>query len=173
MKIIGITGFIGSGKSTAVKLISENYKTHNIILDEIAKDIILKNKYNDIIKDSNNLFSNEKIIEFIKKNVHEKVWDEVKNIIKNINKNEEYDYIIIETALPNDYFFSISDISIFITSKNSYSYIKNRNIDFNLYTKIIDEQKKYNYKKAKFIIENNNSLKDFEETILNTLKKYG
>lgn len=43
MRIIGITGNSGSGKSTVSKMISENYEAKIIDADKIAKEMTMNN----------------------------------------------------------------------------------------------------------------------------------
>ena len=80
MKIIGITGNSGSGKSTISKLISKNYEAKIIDADKIAKEMTKNNgEYlqairqafgNDVIK--NNEFDRKKLADIVFLNRAEK-----------------------------------------------------------------------------------------------------
>lgn len=51
MKIIGITGGVGCGKSTVLNLIKENYNAYIIMADDVAKELMLPGKaaYNSVV----------------------------------------------------------------------------------------------------------------------------
>lgn len=40
-KIIGLTGGVGCGKSTVVKLLQKNYRCHAILTDDVAREQML------------------------------------------------------------------------------------------------------------------------------------
>lgn len=42
MKVIGITGGIGAGKSEVLKYLSDNYKCEIIMTDDVAKSLYYK-----------------------------------------------------------------------------------------------------------------------------------
>ena len=44
MKVIGITGGVGCGKSTVLNLIKENFNALIIMADDVAKDLMKKGK---------------------------------------------------------------------------------------------------------------------------------
>lgn len=49
---IGITGGVGAGKSTVLKILEKKYKAHLIMADDVAKDLMRKGKsaYRQIVK---------------------------------------------------------------------------------------------------------------------------
>lgn len=116
MKIIGITGNSGSGKSTISKLISKNYEAKIIDADKIAKEMIKNNgEYlqairqafgNEVIK--NNELDRKKLadIVFLNRAEKEKLDDltfeyVVEKIKKELeaNQNLDYQYIILDVPL--------------------------------------------------------------------------
>lgn len=116
MKIIGITGNSGSGKSTISKLISKNYEAKIIDADKIAKEMTKNNgEYlqairqafgNEVIK--NNELDRKKLadIVFLNRAEKEKLDDltfeyVVEKIKKELeaNQNLDYQYIILDVPL--------------------------------------------------------------------------
>lgn len=116
MKIIGITGNSGSGKSTISKLISKNYEAKIIYADKIAKEMTKNNgEYlqairqafgNDVIK--NNELDRKKLADIVFLNRAEKekldgltfeyVVEEIKKELE-ANQNLDYQYIILDVPL--------------------------------------------------------------------------
>lgn len=116
MKIIGITGNSGSGKSTISKLIIKNYKAKIINADKIAKEMTKNNgEYlqairqafgNDVIK--NNELDRKKLADIVFFNRTEKekldgltfeyVVEEIKKELE-ANQNLDYQYIILDVPL--------------------------------------------------------------------------
>ena len=116
MKIIGITGNSGSGKSTISKLISKNYEAKIIDADKIAKKITKNNgEYlqairqafgNEVIK--NNELDRKKLADIVFLNRAEKekldgltfeyVVEEIKKELET-NQNLDYQYIILDVPL--------------------------------------------------------------------------
>ena len=116
MKIIGITGNSGSGKSTISKLISKNYEAKIIDADKIAKEMTKNNgEYlqairqafgNDVIK--NNELDRKKLADIVFLNRSEKekldgltfeyVVEEIKKELE-ANQNLDYQYIILDVPL--------------------------------------------------------------------------
>ncbi len=116
MKIIGITGNSGSGKSTISKLISKNYEAKIIDADKIAKEMTKNNgEYlqairqafgNDVIK--NNELDRKKLADIVFLNRTEKekldgltfeyVVEEIKKELE-ANQNLDYQYIILDVPL--------------------------------------------------------------------------
>ena len=116
MKIIGITGNSGSGKSTISKLISKNYEAKIIDADKIAKEMAKNNgEYlqairqafgNDVIK--NNELDRKKLADIVFLNRAEKekldgltfeyVVEEIKKELE-ANQNLDYQYIILDVPL--------------------------------------------------------------------------
>ena len=116
MKIIGIKGNSGSGKSTISKLISKNYEAKIIDADKIAKEMTKNNgEYlqairqafgNDVIK--NNELDRKKLADIVFLNRAEKekldgltfeyVVEEIKKELE-ANQNLDYQYIILDVPL--------------------------------------------------------------------------
>ncbi len=118
LKVIGITGGVGSGKSTISKLLEVNFGAYIIDTDMIAhrlmeKDgvsykLVVKNFGESVLDENGNI--NRKALglivykdkdELLKLNslTHPYVTSEVERIIKE-KASENYKYVCIETALP-------------------------------------------------------------------------
>lgn len=115
MKIIGVTGSSGAGKSTVCEIIKEKYNSEIIDADKVARQLtkkgsaylsaIVKCFGNEIINDEGNLIR-KKLANIIYNNNEKReklneltfiyVVDEIKNRIKTI---ENKDYIIIDAPL--------------------------------------------------------------------------
>lgn len=116
MKIIGITGNSGSGKSTISKLISKNYEAKIIDADKIAKEMTNNNgEYLQAIRQAfgNNVIKNNELdrkkladIVFLNRTEKEKldgltfeyVVEEIKKELE-ANQNLDYQYIILDVPL--------------------------------------------------------------------------
>lgn len=116
MKIIGITGNSGSGKSTISKLISKNYEAKIIDADRIAKEMAKNNSEylqairqtfgEDIVK--NNELDRKRLADIVFSNKTEKVKLDsltfeyvVKEIKSELEANQKlnYEYIILDVPL--------------------------------------------------------------------------
>lgn len=125
MKIIGITGGIGSGKSTVANLLSEQYSIDVINADQIAKEIMqrkevmqkVKNIFGDMILNEDQMIDRAKLSEIVfqdrkaKQALEEIVHPLVRNVF--LEKTTSYQtndlpYVIydcpllIEAGLQND-----------------------------------------------------------------------
>lgn len=117
MRIIGITGNSGSGKSTVSKMISENYEAKIIDADKIAKEMTMNNgEYlqaikqtfgEDVIKD--NTLDRKKLADIVFSNKTEKekldsltfeyVVRRIKEEIKKAQLKSDIKYIVLDVPL--------------------------------------------------------------------------
>ena len=117
MRIIGITGNSGSGKSTVSKMISENYEAKIIDADKIAKEMTMNNgEYlqaikqtfgEDVIKD--NTLDRKKLADIVFSNNTEKekldsltfeyVVRRIKEEIKKAQIKSDIKYIVLDVPL--------------------------------------------------------------------------
>ena len=122
-KIIGITGGVGSGKSTVLSFLEKEYKAKVLIADKIGHTAFLKNSdtyykivdhFGEKILDDQGevdhtalaqiIFQDEKEKDFINGIIHPYALDKIKSEISNWRNNSERiknnpDLLIIETAL--------------------------------------------------------------------------
>jgi dephospho-CoA kinase len=128
--VIGITGGIGCGKSTASKLLSEMFNAPIIDADKISheafssKEILLEmcNFLGNDILDENGNIDKAKVANIVfldiaklkKLNsiIHPYVMKKIRDTVKSLSK--EYAYIIVDVPLPNDDFINLSDFIITI-----------------------------------------------------------
>lgn len=188
MNIIGLTGGIGSGKSTAAQYFYE-LGIPIIDLDDISKEITKKNKegYKKIInkfgsryltekKEINRnlikkeIFNDSKLKEEFEQLIHPIIYDECMN---KINNYDSYPYIIIVIPLlfETKNYQDIIDESLLIDceKKNQIERINARDkIDLDLIDKIISSQidRATRQKKADNIIKNNFTTRELKKEII-------
>lgn len=118
MKIIGIIGGVGSGKSTITKILEENFGAYTIYTDLIAHELMEKGgvsysliveHFGQSILDVDGKIDRKKLASIVYKDkeqllklnsfTHPYVFNEVTKLIKE-KRNASDKYICIETALP-------------------------------------------------------------------------
>lgn len=132
MKLIGITGKTGSGKSTFGKLLADKLNCKYIDIDKIGHSAIsdssiskkLYQEFGQDILDDNKNIDRKKLgnIVFSDKNkmdiLTNLTWNYMQNKIDNIlSQNEDY-YILDWALLPSVKYFNICDIKILIVSED-------------------------------------------------------
>lgn len=117
MKIIGITGGVGTGKSTVMNYIKDHYEVAVILADDVAKELMEPHKkaYNKIVANygtsfiqddgqidrallAKMLFSNDDMRQGINAIVHPLVKEEIKARLQAFAE-EGYKYAAVEAAL--------------------------------------------------------------------------
>ena len=118
MKIIGITGGVGCGKSEVIRYIMKNYNCYVIFADDVAKQLQQKGNLcydrivellgNEIVatdgeidkgKMAAKIFANDLLLERVNEIIHPAVYDFVLERIAEHKKKSEIDFFIIEAAL--------------------------------------------------------------------------
>jgi len=118
MKIIGITGGIGSGKSAVLELLNNNFNAFIIKADDVAKETMeighagykkVLEVFGDDLLDSNKNIMREKLAKIVFHNnkklivlnsiIHPLVKKLITEQIGQLKCEEKYDYIFIEAAL--------------------------------------------------------------------------
>ena len=118
LRVIGITGGVGAGKSEVLRIISENCNCRIIIADEIAKELEgkggicygpLRELMGDGILDEElridpkkmaaAIFADEELLAKVNEIIHPAVKDEILRIIDETQAEGIYDYLFIEAAL--------------------------------------------------------------------------
>lgn len=118
MKVIGLTGGVGSGKSTVADIITKHFKVYVIYTDEIAREqmevggvsyhrvvrefgdgILKENGEIDRAKLASIVFADEKKLLRLNDLTHPEVLKEVLATIEQLKREGSYQAVLIETAL--------------------------------------------------------------------------
>lgn len=187
MKIVGITGNSGAGKTTICGILKEKYSAHIIDADKIAKNLTKKGTMylksiieyfgNDII-DVKGELKRSKLADIIyndeekRNNLNKLTFNYVvKEIKKNINKLKDKELIVIDAPLLfESNLDQICDIVIGVIAKkeDKIQRICNRdNISEETAKKRLNIQNNNNYikERADYIIYNEASIEKLEEEI--------
>lgn len=118
MRIIGITGGVGAGKSEILKYIKDNYKCRIVLADDIGNEIkepgcecynkLIKLLGDQILNEAGRIdkkamaeaiFSDSSLLNRVNEIIHPAVIKRIKEIADLSAKNENLDYFFIEAAL--------------------------------------------------------------------------
>ena len=118
MKIIGITGGVGCGKSEVIRYILKNYNCYVIFADDVAKQLQEKGNvcYDEIVallgedileeggqihkgKMAEKIFGNEELLQKVNAIVHPAVMEYVQKKMKEQEEENCVDFFLIEAAL--------------------------------------------------------------------------
>jgi dephospho-CoA kinase len=193
MKIIGIIGGCGSGKSEVSNLFKKDFNAYIIDADEIAHDVIKKDSkaYEKIVKhfgkhildDYGNIdrgklgqlvFNDERELQLLTDITHPFINEKIKSIIDKLKKENKYCYIVLEiTALGKGEIYSLIDEYWYIycdIDVRMERLLKYRNISTKSAMNIISKQlSDEDFRKhADVIIDNSNTL----DITYNHMKKY-
>jgi dephospho-CoA kinase len=185
--IVGISGHLGSGKSTALKIFSKNgfdaidadRVVHSLyeegkdgyrkINDFFGEQYILKSGRVNRKKLGKDVFSNTAKLHILEKLIHPLVYNEINKILdKSVSK-----YVFVEAVtldqkkliVPIKYFIWID-----VDPKIGYKrFTRKRKISFNEYKKILGYQKKP--EKVDFVIKNNGTKLEFKNKVTALIKK--
>lgn len=197
MRIIGITGGIGSGKTEILSYISEKYNCKVLLADQIAhkvkepgrkcyeelirllgEDILLDNAQIDHAKMALKIFADQNILKKVNDLIHPAVKEYILSEITQAVKAQQLDFLFIEAALLiEDGYIDIVDELWYIYAveetrrnrlKQSRSY-SDEKIDGILKSQLSDE----NYRKhCKVLINNSGNLQDTLKQVDKKLEEY-
>lgn len=185
-KVIGITGGIGSGKSTVSRILSEKLNAPILDADKISKqamsspEIILKIKkfFGEVIFDnpelinreklSNIVFSNEEKLLELNKIIHPYVMNEIAKKVNELKESNEY--VLLDVPLPNQDFINLSNkiIVVVANEENRIKRVMKRSklSEESVKKRIAKQMNTENYiKLADFIIKNNGTFEDLNEKL--------
>lgn len=118
MKVIGITGGVGAGKTSILNFLRDNYKCEIIVADELAKSLCLRGQscYEPLVKllstsvlnedleidkrkMASIIFGNKELLKGVNGIIHPGVKTYIKNRIAVLKESNEVDFLFIEAAL--------------------------------------------------------------------------
>lgn len=193
MKIIGITGSSGSGKSTVCEILNEKYNVKIIDADKIAKELLTSGTeyYNDVIskfereitddvgeidrkKLADLIYNDDKKRKMLNNSTFHYVVKEIKSRVKELNN---IDIIIDAPLLFESKLDDICNFTIGVIAKESVQIeriIKRDSISKEQACKRLKAQQTNNFYMSKCteIIENNNEYIETEKQIEKIAKKY-
>ncbi|MBH1939755.1 dephospho-CoA kinase [Mobilitalea sibirica] len=190
MKIIGITGGIGSGKSLVAKLLEDKYNAYVINTDEIARkqmepdgisypgvvryfgdEILQKDGKIDRVRLAQIVFADKDKLLKINELTHPLVLEEVQHKISEKRKEGTTDYFVIETALmiESGYDTACDEVwYVYAPEEDRRSRLKrDRNYTDDKIDAIFASQSKEEDFRRKFskVVENDGSKENLEEQI--------
>ena len=190
--VIGITGGIGSGKSTVSSLLSEILSAPILDADKISKNALkdkviiekIKSFFGASIFDSNDLlnkeqlsklvFSSEKKLIELNNIIHPYVMGKISDTIKELANESKY--ILLDVPLPNAEFINLSD-TILVVVANDEIRIKRASKRLNISEEDVKKRMGKqmpisNYiKLADHIIKNNGTIEELKNSLYEFCEK--
>ena len=195
MKVIGIIGGIGAGKSTIVSIMNELTPIKIISADLIGHQVLRKgnkaynpvvNTFGDIILSEDGeidrkklgdiVFSSEHLVEVLNKITHPIIREEIELLIEEYKLNYKEQHIILEAALLIESgLIDLTDVVIAVHAEvgKRTNRVSNRdNISLVQISARMNAQKKWDELKnhANYIIDNNNGLDCTRSQVVEILK---
>ena len=118
MKVYGITGGAGTGKSEVIKMLQENFGGCVIMSDEVARELMQKGNISyqliveyfgrDILMDdgeidrkklADHVFNNKEALEKLNSMTHPSVKDEIRKLIAEAEASGECRFVALESAI--------------------------------------------------------------------------
>ncbi|MCT4688420.1 dephospho-CoA kinase [Vallitalea sp.] len=193
MKIIGVIGGCGSGKSVVSDLFQNRFNAYIIDADEIAHNVIRKdsraykkivNHFGKHILDDNGninrsklgklVFADEKELQQLTDITHPYINEDITNIINTLKNENKYGYMVLEItalgkgkiySLIDEYWYIYCDIDVRIERLLKYRNISTESA-MNIISKQLSDKEFRKY--ADVIIDNSNTL----DITYNQMKKY-
>ena len=197
MKIIGITGGVGCGKSQVIRYIMKNYRCFVIFADDVAKQLQQKGNlcYDRIVallggeilssdgeidkgKMAEKIFADEGLLEKVNAIIHPAVYDYVEKKIAEYKKEKEIDFFIIEAALLIECGYGkIVDEMWYVYTADEIRRERlkiSRGYSDEKISQIFSSQLSYEEFRgaSSFMLDNNGSMEDTQKQIDNKLEEY-
>lgn len=197
MKIIGITGGVGCGKSEIIRYIMKNYRCFVIFADDVAKQLQQKGNlcYDRIVnllgeniltfdgeidkgKMAAAIFADEELLLKVNEIIHPAVYEYVEEKIAEYKQNREVDFFIIEAALLIECGYGkIVDEMWYVYTKDEIRrerLKKSRGYSDEKISQIFSSQLSYEeFKSAStFLLDNNGTMENTQKQIDNKLEEY-
>lgn len=196
MKVIGIIGGVGTGKSEIIKYIAKNFNVAIIKADEIGHQVLLKDSpaYVEIVQhfgkdilDHNNdidrkalgsiVFKDKVALEWLNKTTHPLIYKKVIDKMNEVKSSKMFDIIIFEAAIMVEaHWLNLVDYVWLITCSEEVRIerlMRSRNMSIEKIKNIIESQQKDSYLKSFANVVIDNSFKKeqtFKKVYLETLK---
>lgn len=193
MKVIGVTGGIGAGKSTVIELARKYFPVAVIYTDDVAKEQMKKGgcsyfdvvkEFGEVILDENGEINRSKLAEIVfsdavkVKKINQITHPNVKYYtlqkIEEYRQSGKYEAVLVETALLFEANFDqFCDVTLFIDASEEVRrnrLIRSRNYSIEKIDAIFDKQDKVIYAKnhCTYVILNNDNTR--MEEIVEKLK---
>ncbi|MBR0085312.1 MAG: dephospho-CoA kinase [Lachnospiraceae bacterium] len=190
MKVIGITGQAGSGKSVVLDMLEKEFNGYVIIADDVSRrqmepghasfirtlehfgpSILTADGKIDRFKLAEIVFSNKKELEFLNSFTHQYVEEEIKNTISMVKELGTYSAIFVEFAVitKSDFTDIFDQIWYVCTNEETrrQRMKENRGYSDEKIDNIIQNQKKSEEfaDLCDFTIENNGDLEELRENL--------
>lgn len=197
MKIIGITGGVGCGKSEVIRYIMKNYNCFVIFADDVAKqlqqkgnlcydrivellgvDILAEDGEIDKGKMAAKIFADESLLGRVNAIIHPAVYDFILDKIAEHKKKNEIDFFIIEAALLIECGYGkIVDEMWYVYTTDEIRrerLRKSRRYSDEKITQIFSQQLSYEeFKNASsFVVDNNGAMELAQQQIDDKLEEY-
>lgn len=197
MKIIGITGGVGCGKSEVIRYIMKKYSCFVVFADDVAKQLQQKGNlcYDRIVallgeeiltfdgdidkaKMASKIFANEVLLEKVNSIIHPAVYDYVEEKIAEYKKKDEIDFFIIEAALLIECGYGkIVDEMWYVYTEDEIRRERlkvSRGYSDEKISQIFSSQLSYEeFKSASsFVLDNNGTVENTQKQIDNKLEEY-
>lgn len=197
MKIIGITGGVGAGKSELLAYIEEHYNCHVILADKVAHQVeepgqkcyeelvMLLGKYIlnqdgtiDKAKMAEKIFTDKNILEKVNDIIHPAVKDYIVQEIEYRRKEGKLDFLFVEAALLieggygqilDELWYIYSEIDIRRNRLKKSRAYSDEKIDYILKEQLSDEEFRQH---CRVVIDNNGTLADTCKQIDKKLEEY-
>lgn len=195
MKLIGITGGVGCGKSAILKALESMYSCRIIMADELAKELEAKGEacYEPLItllgkdildedgqivpaKMASRLYEDPRLLDRVNAIVHPAVKERILSIVEQCKTQGDYDYIFLEAALLIEcgYRAVVDELwYIFVTKANRIDRLKkSRGYSIERIEGIMASQLSEEEFRAgcDFVIDNNGTFEDSIRQIKNRLE---
>lgn len=179
MKVMGLIGGCGTGKSEVASILQKSHHAHIIIADRIGHELLLKGMpaYDRIVeyfgKDilaidgeinrkllGDIVFNNDQELEKLNNLMHPLMYDRINQCIVEITESKQYDFIVIEAAVMIEaHFIDLVDTLWLVTcpmEQRIERLMTYRNMPLDKIEMIISKQKtEEEYKKYANVIINN------------------
>ena len=197
MKIIGITGGVGCGKSEVIRYIMKKYNCFAIFADDVAKqlqqkgnlcydrivellgvDILAEDGEIDKGKMAAKIFADESLLGRVNAIIHPAVYDFILDKIAEHKKKNEIDFFIIEAALLIECGYGkIVDEMWYVYTTDEIRrerLRKSRRYSDEKITQIFSQQLSYEeFKNASsFVVDNNGAMELAQQQIDDKLEEY-